>query len=169
LECPRGKYQKAGGKAYCDEVRSGSAVIMVRSEKYPEKLVPKEIRCPPMGVVCSNGLVNYTGGVWHGAVNEIPNCTASKRCTNMYTCINNGCPDEGASTMECKEGYKGPLCAICSEGYFQLIRDCAGCESPRFGELIGFILGVVVLIECGLRCAWKYRRFLDMASAFSRE
>jgi hypothetical protein len=87
----------------------------------------------------------------------------------MYTCINNGCPDEGATMMECKLGYKGPLCAVCDYSYYKSLRDCIPCERVRIAELVAFILGVLVLILLLLYLARKYRHYLDYAAAFSRE
>jgi hypothetical protein len=87
----------------------------------------------------------------------------------MYTCVNNGCPEEGATAMECKPGFTGPLCALCSDGYFKSIRDCARCENARIGELVGSVLGMGALIMLVVFFARKYRRYLHHASAFSRE
>jgi hypothetical protein len=57
-----------------------------------------------VGVTCSVGTVKYTGGVWHDLVVEKPNCTDTEPavCTQFYSCINNGCPKDGATKMECK-------------------------------------------------------------------
>jgi hypothetical protein len=56
------------------------------------------------GVICVSGSLQYLGGVWHEPSIAIPSTE-----TNMYTCVNNGCPDAGAAKMECKEGYLGSL------------------------------------------------------------
>jgi hypothetical protein len=87
----------------------------------------------------------------------------------MYTCVNNGCPDKDAATMECKPGYTGPLCALCNAGYFKSVRDCAPCKRVRIGLLVAFVLVTPVLIALLLFLARKYHRYLDRAAAFSRE
>jgi hypothetical protein len=87
----------------------------------------------------------------------------------MYTCVNNGCPDEGATTMECKPGYLGPLCAVCNTGRYKSLRDCVPCERVRIGELIAFVLALLVLIALLLVVARRYHHYLDHAAVFSRE
>jgi hypothetical protein len=90
-------------------------------------------------------------------------------CTNIYTCINNGCPDAGAVKMECKPGYHGPLCAICDSNHFNSLRDCVPCERVRIAELVAFVLGFLVFIALLMFFARKYHHFLDHVAVFSRE
>jgi hypothetical protein len=71
--------------------------------------------------------------------------------------------------MECEPGYTGPLCALCSDGYFRAVRDCNLCESMKIGNLIGVVLVLLVLIATVMYFSRKYRRYLDTASAFSRK
>jgi hypothetical protein len=80
-----------------------------------------------------------------------------------------GCPEKGDSIMECKEGFGGPLCAVCHEGYFKSIRDCKRCESPRVGTLavVSFVLGLIVLVTLLLFLSWRYPHYIDNAAAFS--
>ena len=123
--------------------------------------------CPQVGVDCDGVELKYTGGVWHDPI--IANLDAT---TTMYTCINNGCPDKGAAEMECKPGYSGPLCALCTNGYFKSVRDCARCERVRIvriGELVACVLGVLMLITLLLLLARKYDRYIDRTAMFSRE
>jgi hypothetical protein len=134
-----------------------------------------EMTCPPFGVECDGGMQSYLGGVWHDPQVAIPNCTQSdtggeETCTNMYVCVLNGCPEEGATEMRCKDGYEdsSPLCALCSDGYFQSVRDCARCERAKIGELVAFVLGVLMLITLLLFLVRKYHCYLDRAAAFSR-
>ena len=72
--------------------------------------------------------MRYLGGVWHDPLIAVPS-----EDTKLYTCINNGCPEAGASVRQCREGYKAdsPLCAICKEGHqlneiSQMCMACAG-------------------------------------------
>ena len=82
-----------------------------------------------------------------------------------------GCPEKGDSIMECKEGFGGPLCAVCHEGYFKSIRDCKRCESPRVGTLavVAFVLGLIVLVTLLLFLSWRYPHYIDNAAVFSRK
>jgi hypothetical protein len=120
--------------------------------------------CPRVGVDCDGVELKYIGGVWHDPSIVNPDAT-----TTIYTCINNGCPDKGAAEMECKPGYSGTLCALCSKGYFKSVRDCARCERVRIRELVACVLGVLMLIALLLLLAQKYNRYIDRGAAFSRE
>ena len=82
-----------------------------------------------------------------------------------------GCPEKGDLLMKCKEGFGGPLCAVCHEGYFKSIRDCKRCESPRVGTLavVAFVLGLIVLVTLLLFLSWRYPHYINNAAAFSRK
>ncbi|KAL9982797.1 hypothetical protein ACROYT_G004902 [Oculina patagonica] len=60
------------------------------------------------------------------------------------------CPREdsckGGLDSSCKSGYEGPLCAVCSPGYFKQLQICSVCPSKKwiFGQLS--IIVVIVLI-----------------------
>jgi hypothetical protein len=90
----------------------------------------QELQCPKTGVECNGQLLMYTGDVWHDPAVQSPNCTTSTPpvCTSMYVCVNDGCPLPGATKMECRDGYRGKLCAVCDDGYFPQLRTCAKCE-----------------------------------------
>ena len=74
----------------------------------------------------------------------------------MYACVNEGCPDAGASQMHCKPGFYGPLCAICEEKHYEQLGNCVECSNPRFLAIFLFLLsGLVGLVL--LRFLYKYR------------
>ena len=60
------------------------------------------------------------------------------------------CPMEGSCKggldSKCEIGYKGPLCAVCSSGYYKQLQNCKQCPSKTLmvGQLS--ILAVVLLI-----------------------
>ena len=59
------------------------------------------------------------------------------------------CPMEsckGGLDSLCKNGYKGPLCGICSSGYYKQLQTCKTCPSKKLmmGQLS--IIGVILLI-----------------------
>jgi hypothetical protein len=118
---------------------------------------------------CDGNTSLYAGGVWHDPRVHVPNCTETTPpvCTRFYLCINNGCPDAGAAKMECKDGYTGPMCAVCDHGYFKSIRDCARCDKPRVVAIICFVLGIVTLTTLAAFLTHKFRRHLEHAFAFS--
>jgi hypothetical protein len=77
----------------------------------------------------------------------------------MYACVNLGCPDPGASKMQCKPGFGGPLCAVCEEKHYEQLGDCIACEKPRFAVICLFVLGGCILLVL-LRFLNKYRHVI---------
>jgi hypothetical protein len=160
--CPVGYVQALGGRSSCDECSKASQYIRRMTTLQPDNQTC--VDCPKYGVTCDGSVKRYNGGCWHDTVVRNPSTD-----TNMYTCTTNGCPDKGATEMACKQGYSGPLCALCSKGYFKSVRDCASCERVRIGELVACVLGVLMLIALLLLLARKYNRYIDCGAAFSRE
>jgi hypothetical protein len=156
--CPDGKYQAQTGQTYCSIAQEGS-VLVVDSQKRVQSL----LICPLFGVDCSKGTLAYIGGVWHGEVALKPNCTANyKECTRFYSCVNEGCPEAGATEMRCKEGYKGPLCASCDEGHYLKLRECEKCPKVKVGGLILW-LALFLLPVCLIYPTYqRYRRYLGL-------
>ena len=77
-------------------------------------------------------------------------------CTKMYSCVNEGCPNAGASQMKCKPGFYGPLCAICEEDHYEQLGRCVRCEQPRFVAILLFLMSGLVGLAL-LRFLYKYR------------
>ena len=51
----------------------------------------------------------------------------------------------GGMNSTCSHGYEGPVCAVCSTGYYKMISTCQKCPSTK--SLIGQIfLAVVILL-----------------------
>jgi serine/threonine protein kinase len=69
--------------------------------------------------------------------------------------------------MVCKQGYRGPLCAVCGDGYFQSMKDCVPCEEPKVGVMVALVVIVLALLSGCLYFARKYRRHLERVSAFA--
>jgi hypothetical protein len=160
-QCPWGKYQNSNGSAYCEEVWSNHLLVMAISIGYQQR------QCPRLGVSCTNNTKQYAGTHWHDPNVASPNCTVAStiagsssyedlKCTKMYTCINQGCPDAGAPLMQCKPEYHGPLCAICKEGHFEQLGSCVKCEGPQLGASMAFFISMLLLVVCG-RLLYRYR------------
>ena len=77
-------------------------------------------------------------------------------CTKMYACVNEGCPNAGASQMKCKPGFYGPLCAICEEDHYEQLGRCVRCEQPRFVAILLFLMSGLFGLAL-LRFLYKYR------------
>jgi hypothetical protein len=100
--------------------------------------------------------------VWHDV--SIVNPDAA---TLMYACVTDGCPDKGELVMRCKQGYGGPLCAVCDDGYFVQVRKCVECKEPHWGAFFAFLVCVLALGLVAVRYSGKYKRYLDMTQTFA--
>ena len=137
-KCPVGKFQNLVGEFYCDEVRKDALLQAVTNPTTGEiEMIEKSC---PKGMLCVGGKRTYEGSVWHNPAIKYP----VQR--NMYVCVNDGCPDKGSSEMVCKQGYHGPLCAICSPGYYEQLGHCNECKEPHIAALALFILGVMAML-----------------------
>lgn len=71
------------------------------------------------------------------------------------------CPVEeacnGGLDSTCKNGYKGPVCGVCSSGYYKQLQDCAQCPSRKWiaGQLM--IVAAILLATVAL-LVWKSQR-----------
>jgi hypothetical protein len=116
--CPEGQFQSLAGRSYCDTIAPDSVLTTNMNTG-----VVTALRCPPFGVDCKAGNLQYIGNVWHDPTVLTPNCTVPSSadeqpvCTAIYVCSNDGCPSAGATEMKCKQGYTGVLCASCDTEY----------------------------------------------------
>jgi hypothetical protein len=118
-----------------------------------------------VGVECDGTDKRYTGGVWHDP--SIVNPDAS---TFMYACVTDGCPEAGDLVMQCKKGYRGPMCAVCEDGYFARMRGCAECKEPQWGLFLAFLAGAALVLLGIYRIVCRYKRFqryVHFTSVFS--
>ena len=62
------------------------------------------------------------------------------------------CPTEesckGGLDSPCKDGYEGPLCSVCSSGYYKQFKTCTRCPSKEWivGQLSIIFIIVVIMI-----------------------
>ena len=72
------------------------------------------------------------------------------RCPIEESCI-------GGLDSPCKPGYEGPLCAVCSSGYYKQLQTCKQCPSKKWivGQLS--IVVAIVLIIIGV-LTWTRKR-----------
>ena len=60
------------------------------------------------------------------------------------------CPVEGSCKggldSQCEKGYEGPLCAVCSSGYYKQLHTCRKCPSKKLMVVQLAIIAVVLLI-----------------------
>ena len=72
------------------------------------------------------------------------------KCPREESCI-------GGLDSPCIPGYEGPLCAVCSSGYYKQLQTCKQCPSKKWivGQLS--IVAAIVLIIIGV-LAWTRKR-----------
>jgi hypothetical protein len=158
LECDVGYYQNSAGKPYCDEVEGDSLLKPVMNAETGKVTSFEQWKCV-RGIICNGQSREYQGGVWHDPSNLFP------KQANMYTCVNEGCPDKGAGNMTCKEGYEGPLCAVCSEEYYEQLRQCVECKDPQVLGFILLLLGFTVVIILVAHTLRRYSHLINAEAA----
>ena len=73
-----------------------------------------------------------------------------------YQCpVDDSC--EGGLDSPCKIGYEGPLCAVCSSGYYKQLQICTRCPSKKWiaaqlSIIVFFLLAVAVMV------VWKSKQ-----------
>ena len=122
-------------------------------------------KCPSVGLTCENETVTLTKGFfwqWESPesralykkfIKELqvqstaydPNHTKYELFfPRVYACpVTSSC--QGGMQSLCSKGYEGPLCAVCSNGYYQIVSRCQKC--PKFRWLIGQIILAVFLLS----------------------
>ena len=125
--------------------------------------------CPSEGLLCRNETVKLRAGFfwkWESKKsldlyqNFIKNLMIFNDSYNTEQTTYNGsfptayaCPVPesclGGMESKCADGYQGPLCAVCSKGYYRLVSTCRKC--PALPWLIGrvFLVAVILAIIIG--------------------
>ena len=120
--------------------------------------------CPSKGLLCQNETVKLRAGFfwkWKSAksLGLYQNLTKNLMIFNesydtkqaiftesfptAYACpVPESCL--GGMESKCADGYKGPLCAVCSKGYYRLVSTCQKC--PTLPWLIGRVCLVVLIL-----------------------
>ena len=65
-----------------------------------------------------------------------------QECPNPAACANQKAAS-GSYTSGCAPGYSGPLCAVCTEGYYRTgLLECAQCGESNYAMLVVALLGL---------------------------
>ena len=131
-------------------------------------------KCGQGGLFCEDDYASLRSGHWwqwrnetykHRYIYFIKNLLASQPLLDEssiqypypiptpYKCpVEQSC--KGGLDSPCENGYEGPLCAVCSSGYYKQLQTCTECPSKKWivGQLS--IIGATVLIIIAL-LAWK--------------
>eukprot|EP00004_Rigifila_ramosa_P020527 TRINITY_DN532_c0_g3_i1.p1 TRINITY_DN532_c0_g3~~TRINITY_DN532_c0_g3_i1.p1 ORF type:complete len:2148 (+),score=347.78 TRINITY_DN532_c0_g3_i1:766-6444(+) len=66
----------------------------------------------------------------------------------IYKCpVRDGCLG-GPAEEACAQGYEGPVCGICSEGFGRLGEQCAKCPSQSASAFLVFLAILLVIVAC---------------------
>ena len=71
------------------------------------------------------------------------------------------CPEEksckGGMDSTCEDGYKGPLCSVCTKGHYKKLHHCLECPSKKFivAQLFAIVAVLLIIIAA---CVWKTNR-----------
>jgi hypothetical protein len=101
--------------------------------------------CPNGALTCERNLIKLRAGWWR----EKNSTALLFACPYGETACLGG---EKVSDALCKEGYEGPLCAVCSEGYyFQSVDStCQSCPRSQalnvFSIVLIIVLGVTLIL-----------------------
>ena len=60
---------------------------------------------------------------------------------------------KGGMDSSCEDGYKGPLCSVCSKGYFKQFQRCRKCPTKTWIVAQMLIVATVILIIIAV-CVW---------------
>eukprot|EP00935_MAST-01C_sp_MAST-1C-sp1_P001911 g1911.t1 len=159
-ECAPGTYNPGGSSA--------TQYIKQVNIDWTDKLVLDNKTCvsckEAVGISCDGTSKRYEGGVWHD-----PNIINPDKSTRIYTCVTDGCPEDGELDMRCKPGFvsDAPICAVCMPGYIAQLRQCNPCEKPRFDLLIIALLAIVLMMYLVFRMVRKYGHQLRHSSVLA--
>jgi hypothetical protein len=142
--------------------------------------------CPIAGVLCERGSLTPKVDFWmpnvgYATTNSAVPGRKITRATPFYKCLNKDVCRINATAVDshgylaapytfysyCKQGHEGILCDTCVAGYFKSKRGCFPCESPRYGEIVGLIMGGLIAASMIKLAMHKYQRYLIHASTLS--
>eukprot|EP00004_Rigifila_ramosa_P005086 TRINITY_DN1553_c0_g1_i5.p1 TRINITY_DN1553_c0_g1~~TRINITY_DN1553_c0_g1_i5.p1 ORF type:complete len:3568 (+),score=651.27 TRINITY_DN1553_c0_g1_i5:1173-10706(+) len=62
--------------------------------------------------------------------------------------VRDGCPGGSEKAENCAEGYTGPACGLCQDGFGKLGQQCAKCPSAAVSNFLAFLIVVFVVGAC---------------------
>ena len=119
--CVRGEYY---GDRVCKRCELGTYTLFT-SDSYED--LPQTIckTCPSGAISCSGDLIHLDKGYWriHDDTDKILSCPWGDQSCHGGTMVGDSL---------CAEGYEGPLCAVCADGYHftRSTQSCEPCEEP---------------------------------------
>ena len=134
-------------------------------------------KCGQGGLECSNDYASLKSGHWWEWRNEtykgryrlfIANMLSSSPALDPFSVkypypmpTPYKCPVEesckGGLDSPCAIGYEGPLCAVCSSGYYKQLQICTSCPSKKWIAAQLSIIAVIIFLIIAL-LAWTNKR-----------
>ena len=134
-------------------------------------------KCGQGGLKCQNDYATLKPGHWWEWRNEthknryrvfIKNLLSSSRILDVFHVqypyaipTPYKCPAEepckGGLDSRCENGYEGPLCSVCSSGYYKQFKTCMRCPSKKWitGQLLMVLILVLITVAF---LVWMSRR-----------
>ncbi|PFX16290.1 Carboxypeptidase N subunit 2 [Stylophora pistillata] len=180
-------YDKRPGKSVSDcktcplgtesDFFAGYRACQCLKEHYRTHLFHGCYKCGQSGLICQDDYASLKRGHWWQWRNEsykylyedfIKNILASLPALDKFSVqypypipTPYKCPVEesckGGLNSECALGYEGPLCAVCSSGYYKQLKSCTKCPSKPWvvGQLSVIALIIISIIAFAV---WKRRQ-----------
>jgi predicted outer membrane repeat protein len=118
--------------------------------------------CPDHAYCPGGDVVDVQKGYWR----QCQDCHEIKQCKSTRAC-------QGGTdvTTQCHEGYHGPLCDVCSDGYFRSGSDtCVSCgQGTSYIEIIFavlLLLAIIFIFMFWKKREWLQERFESLAEKF---
>jgi len=112
------------------------------------------------GIGCVTGQLQQRAGWWRAA-------DAVGFGTELFPCFSDNCVGSANATAglptlaaQCKEGYAGPVCAVCAPGFVQRSGACVFCPQNQSGGAIASITLICFAVVGAMALAYRYRRKL---------
>jgi predicted outer membrane repeat protein len=113
---------------------------------------PTCLPCPDHADCPGGNVMDVQPGYWR----QCQTCHEIKQCKTSKACLG------GTNTsIQCADGYQGPLCDVCSDGFFRSGREeCVSCGAGTSYIEVIFAILLLVLIIC-IFMFWKKKEWLQ--------
>lgn len=141
IKCERGYYSADSGSKTCLLCPVGSFTEEGESEcwKVPE------------GVDCRGGECRIKDGYWTNiTVSNLTHDAVIVKCLNSQSCLS-----DYEGELKCTNGYEGPLCALCGDGYVQSSHGCTKCYPQWLSIIIVIIQLLLPFFYVGVNIYFK--------------
>ena len=148
--CLRGEH--LAQERSCSTCETGTYSLTEPSQVDLSELTQAKVcrRCPEYAETCYGDQIIAKSGYWR---NSDVSPTVQHCPFDSTSCLGGA----DISDASCKEGFEGPLCAVCERDftYSPITRSCTECGSSFVEVVVGF---VILLVFMGI-AYWGYRKY----------